>query len=570
MAAPEHKVFLIPLKLLLSNGSDRELEAWQRDYGIDYLSLTGGRTASPVLDLTPNVFQINTDKALGLAPGQFTIRLTDTRVKTKSYTEIIEANDLILIKINGGEKNDPFVNVMLGVVVRVSKQTRISGETVGHHVEIQGSDCAQWLYWSVNNFWAYAGIGADAKAGIREMQQRIKIWDSLFPNRGQGDLPSVKILQNILLEYIAKIMPRIGELFRFIPVPTRSKQAAFLGDDPILGLGEKYVPEKLLSAHSGSVATILEEYKMEYLSELWSDTTDDGGFAIFYRRPPYDEQDWFGFLDKKGEPFATRVLHVIPDAEIVGGNVGRSIDTYYNFISVLSWIYGADDQIIPLVMNGGLRLDASSIRDRGFRPLMITQRYLDYNSAGETPIVRTNGDYNFVVAEGAFSNILAQGSIPTTQLASIVPSVIGGVKTLRLTKMQDHWADTLWRWMSQLDRYFSGRLTIKGNPSIRVGHKVQLKCETGKWFNEPYEFYVVAVGHDYDVQRGNYLTSLVLTRGQRAAGFIQPVTDGQEDIAALNAEKQTGQFTNDNKLSQQPFEGDRSLKLEIWMERDKT
>ena len=223
-----------------------------------------------------------------------------------------------------------------------------------------------------------------------------------------------------------------------------------------------------------------------------------------------------------------------------------------------------------LVMNAGLRLDASSIKDRGLRQLHVTQPYLNY-ALGETSIIRPTAGFDEMIKTGVVSVEPATG-IPATLLAETVQqSVIAAEKQVRLVKLAGHWADTLWAWMSQLDRYFNGRLTIKGNPAIRVGHKVQLKCETGKWFNEPYEFYVIAVGHDYDVQRGNYLTSLVLTRGQRAGGFIQPVTDGQEDIAALNEEKKTGQFTNDNKLSQQPFEErDQSLKLEIWMERDRT
>jgi len=546
------------------------LEAWQRDYGIDYATLLGDQVAAPALDLTHHVLEVNTDKSLGLAPGQFTIRLYDARIKGKFYNEIIEANDLVLLKLNGGELNNPFVNVMLGVVARISKQTRISGDHTAHFVEIHGMDCAQWLYWNVNFFWAYAGIGADAKGGIRELQQRIEIWKFLFPNSGQPDLSSAKVLENILLRYIGAISPRVGELFQFVPVATLSKQAKFKSDDPVLGLGERYVPEKDLSAHSGSVATLLEEYKMDYLSEIWSDTTDDGGFAIYYRRPPYDEADWFGFNESSGQAFATRVLHSISDSEITGGNVGRAIDTYFNFISVLPWVYG-DDAIARLVMNSGLRLDASSIKDRGLRLLHITQRYLDYNATGETTIVRPTGDFNEMVAEGLISAGPMRGSIPTTKLAAFVSRAIAegevfGPKTTRLMSMVDHWADTLWRWYSQLDRYYSGRMTLKGRPSIRVGHKVHLKCETGKWFNEPYEFYVAAVGHDYDVQRGSYLTSLVLTRGQRAAGFIQPVTDGKEDFFSLNAEKKKGQFSNQQKLSKTPF-GTVAV-VEVFRERD--
>jgi hypothetical protein len=246
----------------------------------------------------------------------------------------------------------------------------------------------------------------------------------------------------------------------------------------------------------------------------------------------------------------TKVLHVIPDSHIVTHNVGKSDERYYNFISILPWIYSANANLMPLVIKSALRVDISAIRNRGVRPLQVKSQYLD--SMEEVSSVSFD-NYDKFIREGTFNNELVRARVPLSQLESTVSQT--QQSRGRTVQIANEWASAMWRWYSQLDRYQNGHIVIKGNPSIRVGHIVALPSETRKIFDEPHCLYVLSVSHDYEVDQGRYLTTLVLGRGQPAepSKFIRPVTDGRVDVQDLDVEKRSGRLVNRKVLKREPF-----------------
>lgn len=543
----------------LADKSDRELSAIARTDDINFSKYLSNLVA----DLSPDVLHIQTDKTHGLNPGRFVIRL----VNRKPYAKILQAHDLVLISLNEGERNSETISVMLGVIVRVTQPIRISNEQATHYIEVHGQDLARWLYVDRNFFYFYTGVGSDAKDGVLELKERDKLWRSLFPNQGQGELPSVKIIENILVDYIYRILPRVGEVIRWHPVETASTEAVYRNRERFLGFGELYVPKNDLAAYSGSVANLLEEHAMQYLSELWSDTTTSGGFQVYYRRRPFDQSDWMSFQPAGKALDQTKVLHVVPDRQILSSDIGKSDDEYYNFISILPWLYAADTSILPLVMKSALRLDISAIKNRGLRPLMVSSNYLDRLATTQDTSFIVFDDYNSLIQSGQFANSSVAARVPLSQVQAVVARTQHGKG--HLVNIADDWASAMWRWYSQLDRYLNGRIVIKGTPSIRVGHIVELSCETKKAFSEPHRFYVMSVSHDYEVDSGRYLTTLGLGRGQpsETTRFIKPVTDGKTDIPELDADKRLGRLQNKQILKDEPF-SPRDIQVEVSIERD--
>ncbi|HXF76357.1 MAG TPA: hypothetical protein VNN13_09720 [Methylomirabilota bacterium] len=563
MSAPQHTVLLLPFTAW-ADKSARDIEAIRRVHGIELSEYLVNRA----VNLSPDVIQIQTDKTHTLNPGRFVVRFVP-----RGEAKLIQPHDLVLIKLNAGDQSSRDVSIMVGLVMRVTNAVRVSDRQAIQHIEIHGQDLARWLYVNRNFFYFYTGMGMDAKDGPLELKERERLWQSLFPNRGQANLPSAKVLENILIDYIGRIFPRVGEVFTWHPVFTESTEAKFKSDDPVLGLGERYIPRNDLAAYSGSVANLLEEHVLDYFGELWADTTPAGGFRLYYRRRPFDQSDWQSFRPHASEE--TRQLHEIPDDQILMWDIGKNDDEYYNFISILPWIYATDTSIMPLVMKSALRLDVGSIKNRGLRPLLVSAPYLD--SVEDISRAKLSSDYNALIQHGAFVSELVRGRVPASQIESTVSQVqaLRG----RVYQVADEWGSVMWRWYSQLDRYYNGRIVIKGNPSIRVGHIVKLLSDTHKLFPEPYCFYVLSVSHDYDVHIGRYTTSLALGRGQAAdpAKFVKPVTDGRADIADLDLEKLEGRLQNSRILNHHPFtgldagviiEGQSFLELSVGRERD--
>jgi hypothetical protein len=58
------------------------------------------------------------------------------------------------------------------------------------------------------------------------------------------------------------------------------------------------------------------------------------------------------------------------------------------------------------------------------------------------------------------------------------------------------------------------------------------------------EFYVVGVSHNYDLERGLYLTTLNVTRGQPKDAFVTPSTNGVVDKIDAEQAKELGQIIN--------------------------
>lgn len=535
------------MKLTRSDDHEAELQSWVDEHG-------SFREVPRSIDLSVDVLSIHTDKALSLAPGRFHIRFVDRLVRGVSLAEFILPNDVVLIEINGGEKNDLMVPIMVGAVVRVSKSTNVGGNNVQHYVEISGEDLSRWLYVTRVMYWAYANVGASS--GIKELALRKLI---MVPSEGvvNQSPASVDILRNILFNFIGKMIPRIAEVFQFIPVPTLSTQAQRKNREPVLGLGERYAKAESLADYSGSPSNLLESHTMERLSEFWSDTTAAGGFALYYRRPPFDSDDWYGFeLADHPKDNDTRILHSVYDAEIVRQNLGRSDEQFYNFISFIPDIPSADTDVKKIAFANYIRLNPSSIKDRGVRQLFISSSIYMRGEIQDGELTWYNmGVFDAAMRDGEVLVREAENDVPFNQTSGALRPVI--TNTGETSVLSQEWVDTAWRWYSMLDRYQSGTITIQGRTTIRVGNQLDFVSETQKIFAEPFRLYVCGVSHDYDPERGTFLTTLRLDRGQPSdpAKFIKPVHPGKDtpDIANLKAEKEAGEFNNREQLSKQPL-----------------
>jgi len=544
--APQHRIYLLPLKLFKSDRATAEMAAIYLDTG--QVAVVDERFVQQIgIDLTNDVFSIETRKSLDLAPGSFSMYLIDA--VRPSYTDLIQPNDIMLIQLDNGVANGRLENVMLGLVSRVAKTTTINDNHVSHYIEISGQDMARWLYVGRTFFWFYAGVGSNAKDGVAELADRQQAFLNYFPNQGRSNLPSAEILKNILLGYIGEFFPRVKEVFQWNPIPTMSVEAQFVGNDPILGFGEKYIPNLSLDGYEGSFANLLLDHQFEYFGELWSDTTPDGGFAINYRRVPFDESDWYSFSVSGGN--ASRRHHFISDDAIIGINVARGDEQYYNFISVIPWIY-SPTSITRLVIDSTKRLDLSSIKDRGVRQLFITSKYLDSQITDSVKTARLTGSFHEALENEAITMETPNSTLSMTQVDATARDIQN--KTGPIYQIADDWAGAAWRWYSQLDRYYTGRVKIHGSPTIRVGHKIELPGVTNQGFQTPYHFYVVAVHHSYNTEQGHFTTELELTRGQPAEAFIRPsLATGTEQNAEAEAAKTAGTLANTNPVNPRPF-----------------
>ena len=534
MAAPRHIVHLLPLPLQRTTSSDRELKALTDDYrNADYGPLPDYAPGS--IDLSEDVVRIQTSKTLDLnRAGTFELTLIDRRrfglawgssEPKVSYTVNVQPNDIIRISLNRGLPSDDFEHVTIGVVERVFKRTAVGNNSTSHYVGISGFDLTHWLQRHRNFFWLYA-VGNDPKSGVIEVARRVhsnaKFMKDLFPGGGEA-LPADKLIERIFKErpthpsdehgpqpgYIAAQFPRVDERFIYNPMGTRSKKArdAGLMEDQggsLFGFGERYVPHETLDAFQGAVLNILDAYSFAPFCEMWCDVDDLERFSLNHRRCPFDREDWDALK-----------THVVDDSIIVRMDLGRSLHDAVNFVSVVPRTFGAREQdLLRLFMKSTLRMDWSRIRDVGVRPKFITPRYLD----GYVPGTRRR-----LAQEDREVELFKQGKGTLARLAS-------------------NWAQVYWDWHSEHARYWAGRVTFQGTPGIRVGQRVYLPGSSRKHFDQTMALYVVGVSHSYDIQ-DKYLTTILVTRGQPADAFIEPVTDGRKDRLKGEVEKNRGQVS---------------------------
>lgn len=588
MSAPEHRVFLWPIKLLLSDAFQREQKALiAQNPGVGF---AGPGSIDIPVDLSPDVVSIQTQKDLTItSAGSFEIRLVDAmrfgvgwrQGKTASYTVNIQPNDIIRIDLNAGDQRDQFVPVMLGVVSAVSKDTHVSDNKVSHYIVVQGYDLGYWLIAHRNFFWLYAiGPGGQVAQGIKEVRRRLNpaLEGMNFYLIANTAIPADEVIERLLIErgvtnpnffpsvpvidkankkpgYISAQFPRIYETFSYLPVPSKSRRAK----GTIAGFKEAYFPWHTLDAFYGSVVNILDRFSFRPFAQLWGDINDQGGFTIYFRRSPWDQEDWTSFRPMGEEEDPTRRPFTVSDAEIVSASIGRSDRELVNFMSVLPRFYGAttETDLIRLFLPHTLRLDWASIKDRGYRPSILSTEYLDFITDEGGISVFPQQDFHSVIAgEGNLQSAASRAIIPASQSVQVRNQFMQGKG--RLAEMANEWVDVLWDWYSRMDDYYGGRIRVKGQPAIRVGHKVELPSETRKHFAQAMGFFVSSVRHEYEVEAGHFLTSLGLVRGQAKDGFIRPVTDGKEDIPEGDRAKLSSRIVDR-----------RSLHLEIFVERER-
>jgi hypothetical protein len=232
----------------------------------------------------------------------------------------------------------------------------------------------------------------------------------------------------------------------------------------------------------------------------------------------------------------------------VGIDTGKSEDEYCNFISVLPRFFQASEtDLARLIMTHTYRLDWTAIKDRGYRPMIISTEYLDYIVSAQQSCL--------LDLQGADFSALVSGLKPT--LLTPVDKMIcastsehelqkfrqGNPKSL-MVQRANAWVQILWDWFSILDRLWAGSITVAGSPAVKVGHKIGLANDTKHNFPLPMEFYVVGVSHNYDLERGLYLTTLNVTRGQPKDAFVTPSTNGVVDKIDAEQAKELGQIIN--------------------------
>ena len=548
----------MPLSLHRSDRKDREIANLIRDYrGQPFASAGKAATELPstFVDISQDVFAVNVQKQLSITtPGRFTLSLVEayrfglnwSRSDSKvSYTVNIQPNDLILIQLNAGDQDSRLEPVMFGIVTRIAKETQVSGDRVSHYVSIQGADLTHWLLVHRNFFWLYAVEGEKTTPqGINELRRELNSEFNFIKNilPSTEMVPADRLIDKILKEralslteeerdtapgFISAQFPRIQELFVYKPLPTKSSRAR----GTLVGFDERYIPEETLDAFYGSVANILEEYSFSPFCELWGDTDELARYVITFRRAPFDREDWDALE-----------THVVPDAEIVTVDLGRIDQEQVNFVSVLPRLFKASQtDLLRLFLPHTFRMDWSRIKDKGLRSLILTTPYL--NRYGDDIEVVQIPTYDELVGDEAVTIPVEKGRrVALTKSEKEVQKFKQGTGTL--AKLSDKWCQIVWDWFSEFHRYWSGSITFKGRPNIKVGQRLELPSETAKHFPQPMVFYVKAVSHNYNVHEGRYLTSAQLVRGQGKDQFILPSTNGRVDILQAVKEKMAREIKN--------------------------
>lgn len=223
-----------------------------------------------------------------------------------------------------------------------------------------------------------------------------------------------------------------------------------------------------ISSFEGSLNQLIKEIAeppfLEYFFEVANDkASGQKRVKMIIRRTPFDKEDWVK-LDK----------HVITTAEVIGENFGRNDLDAYSIFNLVPDMESEDQSLANAVP----WYNPNLVEKYGYKMLELTSKF--HNYIGET--------------ESQKESVEAGGDAYENSNASI-------------------FSRKLYDWYANNPNFFSGDITVVGNPDYKVGNRLIYKNTK---VDDIWEFYIESVEHTFSYETG-YTTQIGVTRGLRVA-----------------------------------------------------
>jgi hypothetical protein len=463
------------------------------------------------VDITSHVKRLRTVKALSSPVGTFELGMTFQgldEVERSSLNRILVPDNLVTIELDAGLPDSDLETVMLGWIGTVGARTTVapSGQVV-REVTVQGQDAGKFLVRHELPTFAFSGF----LMGLSE--EKVRFDEGI-------------ILRGIVGEVLR-------QLFRYtfdelVPAPHNVRRGVELLTDPALdGEGEGALRSFLRRAsvwdRQGKWWNLFLEFCDRPWNEAFGDYVPDvaaayEGYTSARSDPRFPriaaKQGPGYYLVVRPQPFdRTRWAHLptttISDAEIRLEDMRLSDDERINLVMVPVGSKLGASAAFPgeFVKFGTVHLDRDSALRHGTYGLHTGTIYADLGEA-------------------------LQDGVKLDRLAATDSDV--------LTALQAR-ARKLWDWYSVNHRLWKGVWVIAGDPSLRIGQRVQNeRGDTGFFDPNEYErrvYYVERVVQDY-ADGLQFFTHLALVRGE---SLDHPVRASDPDPEPLRAFRETRQ-----------------------------
>lgn len=431
----------------------------------------------PFMDISAQVLTAHTVKTLGAPNGTFDLALTFEGIRGRgpeSLTRILVPDNTVLIEFDAGLPTTDFVPVMQGFVTSVGAKTTVSGPGAKPQraISVRGQDGGKFLVRHELPGWLVTSMmWGDAEASRREAAGLVIAG------------PPGKVLRKFF-DFVFK---------ELAPAPVAVAQGIAMAVDPRLDDETRsYVFAEDIWLRQGKFWSLLRGVADQPWTELFADMTPLGfdtkgpttvapRYAIVARPHPFDRADW--------DRLRTTVLRA---ADVKFREVALSDDERVNLVLVSpnGLIRATADYTMDAILFHTRQFDRASMTQHGTQPLMARTMYSDLGGASHS--------------DGAIVGQAANGTGPI-------------MDALRARASQ------MWRWHSVNHRLYKGAIVVAGDPSLRIGERVQDDPGPSAFFDpaedERRTYYVEKVVQDYAQDGNRFFTHLAVTRGQ--AGFVE-------------------------------------------------
>lgn len=426
-----------------------------RDFGV-------GEARARTLFPMKHILKISTTNTMGKPSGAFSIDLVYYKINATDtepfYYRAVQPLDIVEISL--GEET-----TMIGMVDRVSKSTRIAKGGVNRVITITGRSLGSiWEFDLIKYFTNTIGLSQDL-------------------------LDRNLLLQNgaIAKDFLEKPpYTAIMEIYRQLPMFEMTlygnqKVSDFLdvGSELFARVNE-LVFNTHLAAYSGTVWDYFKRYLQPPFNELWTESRDG---KLYMRSRP--------------SPFSLSDTEKAETPKVVD-NDGRTISDKkseeFGWNKIKNWIGGDPYHTINLE---DIQTESMSV-----------EHGRAYSHFAVLPSDRfTSRDSEYAAFKPLIDSDLAKeiGVRDMQVRLNYIPLIKSGKKTDGTLERHDYYRNKAYLWNRDNHRMENGRMTIIGNPDIRVGDRVY-RPDLDK------EYYVTEVSNNY-IYGKPFLSTLTVERG---------------------------------------------------------
>lgn len=438
-----------------------------RDFGV-------GAASARLLFPMDHILKISTNNSMGQAAGSFQIVLVPYRPNVGStepfYYTAVQPLDVVEISLDGK------TTTMMGVVDKVGKTLTVTREGVQEVVTIVGRSLgAIWEFDLIKYFTNAVGLSEELNTRNLNLQEGSIVFDYL------GDPAHKAIMDIYTLLPTFEMELNNGQLNQYLDV----------GSELFTRVDEKIFATQI-SPYSGTVWDYFKKYLQPPFYELWTDSLD-GKLFLRGRPTPYSVTEHVLGENPDGirRPYSwyqaknwiepdINIIHKIPVTDVLSESINVDHGKAYSYFAILP-----SDQFI-----------AKDAEYAAFPPL------IDSDLAKEIGVRDMQVRLNY---------------IPLTTDPDGRDNTID--KHL-------YYRNQLYLWNRDNHRMEEGSMTVRGNPDLRVGDRIQ-RTDTEK------EYFIDTVSNDYEFGKV-FTTTIRVGRGLTISDREKLYKAGDDFIATLD------------------------------------